>query len=269
MTISPFQQRITTALDTVRQQRPLVHNITNKVVMNFTANGLLALGASPIMADAIEETVDVVNLTSALVINIGTPSARTGMVMKCAVNHAHNTGKPWVLDPVGAAATRFRLDTARLMLEYRPNVVRANASEIQALYTSELGGKGVDSTETPEAVESLAMTAARDWQTTIAITGSTDLITDGYKQVRLHNGHPMMASVTGTGCLATALTGAFLAVEGDGLTAVTTALAVLGIAGERAAAEVAGPGSLHGKLLDELYLLTPDILNQHLKLEEQ
>ncbi|OQX35994.1 MAG: hydroxyethylthiazole kinase [Oceanospirillales bacterium LUC14_002_19_P2] len=269
MTTSPFQQRITTALDAVRQQRPLVHNITNKVVMNFTANGLLALGASPVMADAIEETADMVDLANALVINIGTPSARTGMVMKCAVSHAHNTGKPWVLDPVGAAATRFHLDTARLMLEYRPNVVRANASEIQALYTGELGGKGVDSTETPEAVESLAMTAARDWQTTIAITGATDLITDGYKQVRLHNGHPMMARVTGTDCLATALTGAFLAVEGDGLTAVTTALAVLGIAGERAAAEVAGPGSLHGKLLNELYLLTPDILNQHLKLEEQ
>ncbi|CAM3626444.1 hydroxyethylthiazole kinase [Parendozoicomonas haliclonae] len=249
---------------------PLVLNITNAVVMNNTANALLAIGASPLMSDATEETSTLIDIASSLVINIGTLTSRTVMAMKCAASHACQTGRPWVLDPVGAGATRFRLDTSRLLLEYKPTVVRGNAAEIQAIFSSQGANdnttRGVDSLLATEDVADFAKEAARQHNTVIAITGATDIITDGERLVRIDNGHPMMARVTGTGCTATALTGAYLGVQDDALIAATAGLASLAIAGELASTSARGPGTLQLNILDELYNLKPETLARYLKL---
>ena len=268
-----FKSNLLNSLDQLRQSTPLVLNMTNSVVMNNTANALLALGASPIMSDAAEETPVMTEITNSLVINIGTLTGRTVMSMKCAASHAQVAGKQWILDPVGAGATRFRLDTARLLLDYNPSVVRGNASEILALFAGESGGRGVDSLVESHAVEKVAVDAARKHNTVVAITGATDIITDGHQIARLSNGHAMMARVTGTGCTSSALVGAFLGTktdEGENLSpfmAATAALACLGVAGELASKNSRGPGSLQLNILDELYCLTPESLGEYLRLE--
>ncbi|MTI12802.1 hydroxyethylthiazole kinase [Sansalvadorimonas verongulae] len=262
-----FKDNLLDSLAQLRQNTPLVLNMTNFVVMNNTANALLALGASPIMSDATEETPVMTDITNSLVINIGTLTGRTVMSMKCAASHAQASGKPWILDPVGAGATRFRLDTARLLLKYNPSVVRGNASEILALFKGESGGRGVDSLLDSQSVADVAVAAARKHNTVIAITGATDVITDGHQVLRLSNGHPMMARVTGTGCTASALVGAFLGTVASPLLAATAALACLGVAGEMASQNSRGPGSLQLNILDELYCLTPESLGDHLRMD--
>ena len=258
----------------LREVTPLVHNITNSVVMNNTANALLALGASPIMSDATEETAAIIALANSLVINIGTLTSRTTMAMKCAASHAKSSGLPWILDPVGTGATRFRLDTARLLLGYKPAVIRGNAAEIQALFfpektlDSKSEARGVDSLiDGSSLIESCVM-AARENQVVIAITGATDVMTDGHRVIQMKNGHPMMAKVTGMGCTTSALVGAFLGTEKDPLIATAAALACIGVAGELAGANSRGPGSLQMNILDELYNLTVETLTRHLNIEE-
>ncbi len=272
-----LQQSLQGCLTNLRNTTPLVHNITNSVVMNSTANALLALGASPLMSDATEEISPLVELANSLVINIGTVTSRTSMAMKCAASHACATGRPWILDPVGAGATRFRLDTSRLLMEYQPTVVRGNAAEIQALFLSdprfteqrdESMTRGVDSLLAADAILGHAVQAARRHNTVIGITGATDIITDGERVIRIHNGHPMMTRVTGTGCTATALIGAFLGIEQDPLIATVAGIACLSVAGELAAKNSRGPGSLQLNILDELYNLTPETLINTLKMEE-
>ncbi|WP_281645951.1 hydroxyethylthiazole kinase [Parendozoicomonas sp. Alg238-R29] len=261
-----LKKNLLNSLAKLHQTTPLVHNITNSVVMNNTANALLAIGASPIMSDAAEEISSMTGITNSLVINIGTLTGRTTMTMNDAANHAKAIGKPWILDPVGAGATQFRLDTAKQLLEYNPSVVRGNASEILALFVGESGGRGVDSLTESQAIIEEAVNAARQHNTVIAITGATDIITDGRQVISLSNGHPMMARVTGTGCTSSALVGAFLGVE-DPLLAAATALACLGVAGELASNTSRGPGSLQLNILDELYNLTPETLDQHLRMD--
>ncbi len=264
-----LKNNLKTCLSRLRENTPVVHNITNFVVMNNTANALLALGASPIMTDGIEEVTPMVELTGSLVINIGTLHGRTTMAMKCAASHAQTTRHPWVLDPVGAGATRFRLDTARLLLDYNPSVVKGNGSEIMALFADKQGGRGVDSTHSDiQILTECAVEAARAHNTVIAITGETDIITDGRRVAYLRNGDPMMIKVTGSGCTVAALTGAFLATEEDPYVAAAAAIACMSIAGEQACKISRGPGSLQMNILDELYNLSDDSLMQHLSMEE-
>jgi hydroxyethylthiazole kinase len=239
-------------LELVRRRSPLVHNITNYVAMNTTANALLAVGASPVMAHAPEEVEDMVALASALVINIGTLSAPWVDSMVKAARQAEKKGIPIVYDPVGAGATPYRTRTIRALLQTaRPAVIRGNASEIGAVAGDSSRTKGVDSVAGAES-----------------ISGETDHIVGRGGLALVRNGHALMPKVTGLGCTATALCGAFTAVDADHFTAVASAMAVMGIAGEIAAERSAGPGSMQVQFLDALYLLGGDEIERRLKLQE-
>jgi len=243
-------------LRSVRKRRPLVHNITNYVVMNYTANALLACGASPVMAHAAEEVEEMVSLAGALVLNIGTLSPPWIEAMLKAGRRANALHIPVILDPVGAGATRLRTDSARRLIEgISIQVIRGNASEILSLTVDRPGSgtKGVDSIHTVDQVQETANILAMELKTTLAITGAVDLITNGERFCRVMNGHEMMSVVTGTGCTATVMIGAFLAVCPNPLEAATTGLSYFGLAGEKAAAKASGPGSFQIALLDALY----------------
>jgi len=249
-------QKAAENLRRVREKRPLVHNITNYVVMNFTANALLACGASPVMAHAAEEVEEMVSLARSLVLNIGTLTPAWVEAMRKAGEKANELHVPVILDPVGAGATRLRTDAARRLIEeVSIQVIRGNASEILSLAGGKSGTrtKGVDSVHTVDQAADTVIRFAKRLRTTFAVTGAVDLITDGKRVCRVLNGHEMLNCVTGTGCAATAIIGAFLAVCSDPLEAATTGLSYFGFAGEKAAAKASGPGSFQMALLDCLH----------------
>ena len=253
----------------LREIAPLVHNITNYVVMNNTANALLAIGASPAMVHAIEEVEEFTGISGALVINIGTLSPQWVEAMYLAAAREVAGGIPWVLDPVGAGATRYRTDVAAALVQLRPTVVRGNASEIMVLAgVTGAAGKGVDSAYTGSAALDAARNLATRSGAIVAMTGEVDYVTDGVRVVELRNGHPMMARVTGLGCTASALVGAFLATGGDAMESTVAAIAALGVAGEIAAEGAAGPGTLQLRLLDTLYSLDEATLTQWARITE-
>lgn len=251
----------------IRAQAPLVLNITNYVVMNTTANALLAIGASPVMAHAIDEVEDMARIAQALVINIGTLSAPWVESMLKAGRAARERGIGIVLDPVGCGATPYRTRTAQeLMREIRPSVIRGNASEIKALLHSGGNTKGVDSRDDPDDVAADARELAQSAQCVVSVSGPVDLITDGARVARVANGHPLMPRVTGMGCTASAITGAFAAVNPDPFAAATHAMAVMGVAGEIAAEGASGPGSFQVIFLDALYRLDAARIEARLRL---
>lgn len=254
-------------LAVVRERQPLVHNITNFVVMNNTANALLALGASPAMVHSSDEVEDFVAISQALVINIGTLYSEQIAACKLAAIKAKAVGVPWVLDPVGAGATPYRRAAASALARLAPSVIRGNGSEILTLaeQTQSGQGKGVDSSHGSETALDAARQLATDTEAAVAITGAVDYVTDGRRVAAIENGHPLMTRVTGLGCSATAVIGAFLAVERDAFAATVAALAVFGVAGEIAAARSPGPGSLQVALLDALYLLDEATLAARLR----
>ena len=258
---------VCSSLSKVREHAPLVHNITNYVVMNSTANALLAVGASPAMVHSAEEVEAFAGIADALVVNIGTLSPSWVAAMKLAADRAADRPIPWVLDPVAAGATAYRTAVARALADRRPAVIRGNASEILALAGAAAGPtRGVDSTDSADAAVEAARALARDRRTVVAVTGETDHVTDGDRLVSVSNGSRLMTRVTGTGCAATALIGAFLAVEPDPLAAAAHALTVFGVAGEMAAGEASGPGSLQVALLDALHRLDRDDLSGRARL---
>lgn len=255
-------------LQSIRDTRPLVHNLTNFVVMNFTANILLAAGASPVMAHAENEVEEMVGYAKALVLNIGTLEDAWIASMLKAGRQATRLGVPIVLDPVGAGATRLRTEAARRILgETKVALVRGNASEILALAGAAAHTKGVDAADTVESAALRAGQLARELGVPVAITGPTDYITDGTRTLRVANGHPMMARVTGTGCGASALLGAFLGVDADAVLAAATGLAVYGLAGEVAATGAAGPGTFVPLFLDALAALTSDDVRDRVRIQ--
>lgn len=263
-------QKATENLRCVRERRPLVHNITNYVVMNYTANALLACGASPVMSHAADEVEEMVSLAKALVLNIGTLSPPWIEAMIKAGMRANALHVPVILDPVGAGATRLRTDSARRLIEELSiHVIRGNASEILSLAgeKSRSRTKGVDSVHTVDQAAETAMALAKELGTTLAITGAVDLITDGERIFRVMNGHQMMSYVTGTGCTATAIIGAFLAVAPDPLEAATTGLSYFGLSGEKAAAKASGPGTFQIALLDALYEMKEEELRAGAKIQ--
>ena len=247
-----------------------MHNITNYVVMNTTANALLALGASPVMAHAEEEVAEMAGLARALVINIGTLSRTWVHAMMEAERAAHARNTPIVLDPVGAGATRFRTETAhRLINEVPPTIIRGNASEIRALCTADHVTRGVDSVHTSEDALDAARALAARHGCVVSVSGATDLVVGGESVIRVRNGHPMMPRVTGLGCTATALTGAFAAVNASPLRAAAHAMAVMGIAGELAIMDCRGPGTFQVRVLDALYLLRESDIRDRLWMEQE
>lgn len=253
----------------IRDSKPVVHSITNYVVMNSTANVLLAMGASPIMAHAPEEMEDLSRISNALVINIGTLSKPWIESMHLAGRVAKEMEKPFLLDPVGSGATRLRTDTAMSIIKSSlPTVIRGNASEILSL--SPQGGttRGVDSIHSMEDAVDAARTISKSLGTIIAVTGERDLVTDGERSLIVTGGHSLMGYVTGTGCAASVIIGAFLAQEKDALVATAAGLAFFGLAGERAAADSQAPGSFWVKVLDALYSITPHDLETQSRITE-
>lgn len=254
-----FKQAAAADLAVLREKKPLVHNITNFVVMNYTAMALLAVGASPIMAHAHEEVEDLTAISGALVLNIGTLTDYWIASMIKAGKKANVRNIPVILDPVGAGATRMRTDAAKKIIrEVDVSVIRGNASEILSLADETSKTKGVDSLHSVDEASRIAGILAAELKTVLAVTGKVDLITDGTSFIRVQNGHPMMSLVTGTGCTATAVIAAFSAVNPQPLYAAAEALAFFGLVGERAALEAGAPGSYQVKLLDHLYLLDPE-----------
>lgn len=260
--------QIWTAVRAIREKAPVVHSITNYVVMNSTANALLALGASPVMAHAEEEMAEMVGIASALVINIGTLSPAWVRAMFTAAEAARKRKIPIVLDPVGAGATAYRTRTAReLIRAVPPEIIRGNASEIMALLETDTKTKGVDSTASSDAAVALGRQLHAESGAAVCISGETDYTIGRAGVIRGKNGHILMTRVTGLGCTASALCGAFAAVEPDPAVAAAEAMAVMGIAGELAFAKSAGPGSLQLHFLDALYNLSAADVSRLLKIE--
>lgn len=249
-------QTIWADVQKLRETAPLVHNITNYVVMNNTANALLAIGASPVMAHAPEEVEEMVGIASALVINIGTLSREWIAAMELAMCAAAKKGIPIVFDPVGAGATTYRTQTCLdLLQKTAPTIIRGNASEIMALLDSSIKTKGVDSSADGRTADAAAAALAKSYSCLVVVSGETDLVTDGSTRIYVNNGHALMPKVTGLGCTATALVGAFAAINSDLLAAASHAMAVMGICGELAAESSAGPASLQVNFVDSLFNL--------------
>lgn len=259
------KKEIVRLLNKVRNEKPLIHNITNVVVTNFTANGLLALGASPVMAYAAEEVAEMAAMAGSLVLNIGTLNSTVVDSMLIAGKAANEHGVPVILDPVGAGATAFRTDTAlRLMEELEISIIRGNAAEIANVAGEKWDIQGVDAGEAAGDVIALAVSAAKKLNTVVALTGKDDIITDGKATIIVQNGHPILTKVTGTGCLLTSVIGAFAAIEKNPLTAAAAAIVTYGVAAESAAEKSAekGTGSFQVEFLDQLYKVNEDdILN--------
>jgi hydroxyethylthiazole kinase len=253
-----------TTLATMRERKPLVHSITNYVVMNETANATLALGALPVMAHANEEVEEMARIASALVLNIGTLSTHWIEAMLLAGGSATARGIPIVLDPVGAGATEFRTRTAHRILELVDvTVLRGNPGEVATLVGAHAEVRGVESIVAGLEPAELARTAAQRLGLVASVTGAVDHVSDGTRLLTVANGHPLLATVTGTGCIASALTGAFLAAKPNApLEAAAEALAAYGVAAEDAAAGAEGPGTFHARLYDALYALDPATLDE-------
>jgi len=270
-------------LEKVRAGSPLVHNITNFVVMNSTANALLALGASPIMAHAPEEMDELTAIVGALVLNIGTLSTPWIESMILAGKAAAKRPIPVVLDPVGAGASTLRTETSvRIMNECSPSIVRGNAfevltvaaatgavdaSRVHAALAEAGGSRGVDSAHSGEGVADIARALAGHAKCTVVISGPVDTITDGTCLARVNGGSKLMPKVTGMGCAATALCGAFAAVVNDPFEAAVSAMAVMSAAGAKAAAKANGPGTLQAYFYDALYNIMDSEIDETIRLE--
>ena len=257
-----------TTLRELRERKPLVHQVTNYVVMNETANATLALGALPVMAHAREEVEEMVGLAGALVLNIGTLSPHWVDAMLAAGMAANAAGIPVVLDPVGAGATRYRTDTARRILEgVKVAVLRGNAGEVATLVGVDSEVRGVESITVGGEPADLARAAARNLDLVASVTGPVDHVSDGRRVLAVANGDELLAHVTGTGCMSSALTGCFLAVKREApLEAAAEALAAFGVAAEDAARGAEGPGTFHVGLYDALAALDPDTLDGRAKI---
>ncbi|MEN4918891.1 hydroxyethylthiazole kinase [Achromobacter spanius] len=250
-------------LAAVRRDAPLVQCLTNFVSMNYAANAVLAIGASPAMVHAEQEAPEFARIAGAVVINIGTLSVPWLDSMLLTAASAGQAGTPWVLDPVAHHATAFRRDAIGRLLDLRPAIIRGNASEIIALAGGRSAGKGVDARDAVAQAEQSARDIAERSQTVVAVTGEVDFVTDGERAIRIGGGSPLMPRVTATGCALSAVVGAFAAVsKDDPYHAAIAALSCFGIAGRRAAAQAEGPGSFAWRFLDALAALEPGCLTR-------
>jgi hydroxyethylthiazole kinase len=251
------------SLAAIRERKPLVHQITNYVVMNETANATLALGALPVMAHAPEEVEEMVGLAGALVLNIGTLSRHWVEAMLVAGGAANERGIPVVLDPVGVGATAYRTQTARRILdEVDVAVLRGNAGEVATLVGVSAEVRGVESVDAGGEAAEVAREAARSLGVVASVTGAVDHVSDGARVAAVANGDAMLATITGTGCMSSAVTGCFLAVAESPFDAAVEALVAFGVAGEDAARGAKGPGSFHVGLYDALAALDPAALDE-------
>ncbi|MEI7856961.1 MAG: hydroxyethylthiazole kinase [Methanomicrobiales archaeon] len=243
----------------VRKNHPLVHHITNYVTVNDCANITICAGGAPIMADAIEEVAEMTGIVGALVLNIGTLNCVQVGSMIAAGRKANEMKIPIILDPVGAGATRLRTETARRLLEeLEITILKGNAGEIGVMAGADGKVRGVDSAGLTGNPVTIAKEFAAQAGLTVVVSGATDIVTDGKRVLLVENGHPMMGGISGTGCMAASVTGAFAAETDDPVLAAAAALAAFGIAGERAAVSARGPYSFKVALFDELSGLSPE-----------
>ncbi|MCQ2148912.1 MAG: hydroxyethylthiazole kinase [Bacteroidales bacterium] len=244
----------------LRRQSPLIHNVTNYVAMNFTANALLAVGASPFMSSEPDEVREIVDLADALVVNVGCLGTEQARAMYLAVEEAVLKGKPWVLDPAGVGLSCLRTSTVLdLISRFHPSVIRGNASEIAFLSGTGNAPRGMDSKLDSASVVDGAVTFARKSGSVISVSGSVDYVTDGNEIREIRGGSTLMKRVTAMGCTASALTGAFLAVNGNFLEAASHAAELMSEAGSIAAAGEPGPGTFAVKFIDALAALSVEV----------
>lgn len=266
-------------LDAVRTSAPLVHCITNYVTVNDCANAVLAVGASPIMSDEPEDVEDITSICDGLDLNIGTLNQRSIDAMDTAAMRAGELHHKIVLDPVGAGASNLRTQTAKTLLELRhPTLVRGNMSEIKALSGAAGSTRGVDVAPSDATNQkNLAQAASfvrglsRSWGCVVAVTGAIDLVSDGNRTLAIRNGDPIMGRITGTGCMLSAISPAFLAAGADDLVAATTAVCSMGVCGQLARSRMSGldgTGSFRTYIIDALYNLTADQLVSMAQVEE-
>jgi len=259
-------KRIYGMIERIHQERPLIHNITNMVAMNDSANIILAVGGLPVMAHAQEEVGEMVKAAGALVLNIGTLTPEQIESMMIAGKVANSLKIPVILDPVGAGATNLRTESAlRLQEKIKINIVRGNFAEISILAGLKGNIKGVESIGTEKNSVEIACSLARKYNQVAIITGKQDVVTDGKTVIEIDNGSPMLGTITATGCMVTSLIATFAAVGEDYLLASTGALVCFGLAGERAAVKAQGPGSFKVNLFDEIYNLNEKIIGEGLK----
>ena len=259
--------------ENVRSTCPLIHNITNYVTVNDCANMVLACGASPIMADDAAEVEDITTICGGLNINIGTLNSRTITSMLLAGKKANLLGHPVVLDPVGAGASQLRTDTAnRLLREVKFTVIRGNISEVKTLASGAGTTKGVDADVADKVTEenldsavAFAKALAARTGAVVAITGAIDIVADAHKAYCIRNGHPMMSSITGTGCQLSALTAAFVTANPDQpLEAAAAAVCAMGLAGEIGWSHMAegdGNSTYRNRIIDAIYNMNGETLN--------
>ncbi len=253
--------QISEVFASVREKRPLVHHITNYVTVNDCANITISVGAAPVMADAPEEVCEMVTFAGALVLNIGTLNKGQIESMLLAGGMANDRRIPIVLDPVGAGATRFRTESAqRLLDELKITILKGNAGEIGILAGAEAHVRGVDSCGVTGDLFRIAQHYAKEAGLTVVVSGATDIVTDGKSHLLVENGHPMLGSISGTGCMAASVIGAFSAAADSPVISSAAALAAFGLAGERAAAGARGPYSFKTALFDEMAALKPEDL---------
>lgn len=259
-TPEPLIDLTCSALEGVRAQAPLVQCITNSVVVNFTANALLALGASAAMVDIPVEAGAFARLASGLLVNLGTPAAEQRAAMREAVDAANDAGTPWVLDPVAVGSLPVRTPLGHTLRDLRPTVIRGNASEIIAVAGSGAGGRGVDATDGVDAAEPIARAMAARTGGVVAISGPVDLVTDGQRVARISNGSPLLTRVTGGGCALGAVMATFAGIGDDRFAATVAAITVYTVAAEIAAERSAGPGTFAAAFLDALAEIDADAI---------
>jgi len=259
-------KRIYGMIERIHQEKPLIHNITNMVAMNDSANIILAVGGLPVMAHAREEVGEMVKAAGALVLNIGTLTPEQIESMIIAGKMANSLKVPVILDPVGAGATNLRTESAlRLQEKIKINIIRGNFAEISILAGLKGNIKGVESIGTEKNSVEIACSLAQKYNQVAIITGKQDVVTDGKTVIEIDNGAPMLGTITATGCMVTSLIATFAAVDEDYLWASTGALVCFGLAGERAAVKAQGPGSFKVNLFDEIYNLNEKIICEGLK----
>lgn len=266
MSLAPVEADFAAALSAIRNSAPLIHNMTNIVVANVTANALLAIGASPAMVENTEEAAELAAVAGAVVVNLGTLSPDWAAAMRLATQRAQAAKRPWLLDPVAVGALGYRTRLAIDLLQHQPAIIRGNASEISALSGQASGGKGVDSTLSSDAAVEAARGLARNSGAVVVISGAVDYVTDGTRLVGIANGHPIMSRVTGMGCTASAIGGAYLAVSEDPFLAAVLTMVTMGVAGEAAYAKAPAPGSFQTAFIDALYQLEATDLVQGMRL---
>lgn len=261
-------QKAALLLPAVREKRPLIHCITNYVAANDSANLLLAVGASPIMADCASEASEIAGKSAGVLLNLGIPNPDKLRAMRLAGETANLLHRPVVLDPVGAGASAYRREAVcGLLNRVQARIIRANAGEIQTLAGEESVSEGVDAVGTVHHTETLAKAVAERYECIAAVTGETDVITDGKRTVRILNGHPALSVLTGSGCMTSALTAAFMSASDDALAAAVAGIAFMGICGELAAERSELPGSFHAALLDAAAAMTPECFLEKIRLE--